>query len=170
MVRGLELPSLIFLFGLAGAGKNFCADAVAEALGYKIYDLDIDLTPAMRTAITEQRPFTDQMRDEFFEEVCTILSALKRKHPKLIVTQGAYKERHRALVSLEHPEVNFIWIDAPTEIILQRLTARGDTVSPEYATAIARNFEPPTNGLKVINDDIGKEEIVQRFKVALQRD
>jgi len=163
MIRGPHLPKLVFLFGLAGAGKNFCADAIAEALGYEVYDLDKELTPRMKAAIAAKRPFTDDMRDEFFAVVNRTMGELKAKHPWLIVTQGAYKIRHRDHILREHPDVTFVWIDAPKHIIMERLTSRGDSVSPEYASTIAKNFEPVPDGYRLLNDAIDKQTIVERF-------
>ena len=163
MIRGPNLPHLVFLYGLAGVGKNFCADALAEAVGYKVYDLDAELTPQMREAISNQRSFTDEMRDEFFHGVSHTLTELKARHPWLIVTQGAYKRRHREMVAMNHPEMTFVWIDAPTDIIMNRLSARGDTVSPEYAASISMNFERPENGYTLLNDAVGEEILVERF-------
>ena len=156
-------PSLLFFFGLAGAGKTFCGNLISARLGYHCYDLDSDCTPAMRAAIGEGRPFTDAMRDEFFVIVSDRIRELKGRYSKVLVMQAAYRERHRALVASEHPGLALVWVDAPDELITRRLRARGDVVSAEYATKIRANFEPPKGGPRLINDVADPEQILVRF-------
>jgi gluconate kinase len=118
----------------------------------------------MREAIAEGRPFTEQMRDEFFEIVTQRIGELKEKYPKLLVMQAAYKERHRALVVSRHPGLHMVWVDAPDELISQRLQARGDAVSAQYASRIRANFEAPASGLRLLNDVADPDEILARFQ------
>jgi len=147
-----QLPALVFFFGLAGAGKTYCGNLVSAKLGYHCYDLDTDCTPEMRAAIAAGNPFTEQMRDDFFSIVTRRISDLKQQHPKLLVMQAAYRERHRAMVVSHHPGLKMVWVDAPDELITQRLQARGDAVSAQYASRIRVNFEAPAAGLRLLND------------------
>ena len=160
---GDNLPSLLFFFGLAGAGKTFCGNLISARLGYHCYDLDADCTPAMRAAIAEGRPFTDVMRDEFFTIVSDRIRKLRESYPKVLVMQAAYKERHRAFVASEHRGLALVWVDAPDELITQRLQARGDAVSAEYATKIRANFQPPSEGSRLVNDVADPEQVLARF-------
>ena len=157
------LPSLVFFFGLAGAGKTFCGNLISDRLGYYCYDLDSDCTPDMLLAISEGKPFTDEMRDEFFGIVSRRIGELKAKHSKVLVMQAAYKARHREIVASEHPGLALVWVDAPDVLIAQRLQARGDAVSAEYATKIRANFQPPRSGPRLINDVADAEQIITRF-------
>ena len=157
------IPSLLFFFGLAGAGKTFCGNLISARLGYYCYDLDTDCTPAMRAAIADGKPFTDSIRDDFFEIVSRRIRDLRDRHPKVLVMQAAYKERHRAYVASEHPGLALVWVDAPDELITQRLQARGDAVSAEYATKIRANFQPPSGGARLINDVADPDQVLARF-------
>lgn len=159
-----QVPDLLFLFGLAGAGKTFCGNLLAERLGYYCYDLDVDCTPAMRQAIAERRPFTDGMRDEFFAIVCKRIEELREKHLRIIVMQAAYKKRHRDLVTRQFPGLEMVWIDAPDALICQRLQARGDAVNADYATTIRSNFEAPSAGRRLVNDVADSHQIWERFQ------
>lgn len=161
---GYHLPSVVFLFGFAGAGKNFCAEVLARRFRYEIYDLDHHITPAMRTAIADGQSFTDEMRDEFFAVVRSEIAELLQRYPRLILHQGAYKERHRIAIRSAYPPIEFVWVTAPQEMIVQRLMQRGTPVSAEYAAAIAKNFEPPEPLAKVlVNDTSCEQELAMRF-------
>ncbi len=161
-----EIPSLVFLFGLSGVGKSYVGRVLADRFGYVAYDLDSDLTPPMREAIAAHLPFTENMRDDFFDVVARRIKELAAVHPRLVLMQGAYKERHRVRVCQAHPAIRFVWIDAPKELLLQRLTARADAVSADYASKIMSNFEPPREeaSLRLMNDTSSHDELARRFE------
>lgn len=158
------IPEIVFLFGLAGAGKTYCGKILAERLGYFCYDLDRDITPEMRGAIAERQPFSEKMRDDFFAVVCRRIRELRREHPRVIFMQAAYKERHRELVSSEGEGIQMVWVDAPDELIFQRLNDRGDQVSAEYASHIRANFEAPKAGKRLLNDVSDGDILWERFQ------
>lgn len=157
------IPAVILLYGIAGSGKSFAGRALAEGLGYHHYELDQDLTSAMRLAIAENRSFTEVMRDEFFEIVVQRMLEVVRHYPRTVFTQGVYKERHRAFLQDRVPGLKVIWITAPSGSVLDRLRRRGDSVSAEYAALIERNFETPREGLVLSNDDCSPTECCARF-------
>jgi gluconokinase len=159
-----NLPPYIFLFGVAGVGKTYSGEAVSERLGLVSYDLDQDMTPAMRAAIAQGEPFTDEIRDEFFDVVCQRISELKAKHPQCVFMQGAYRQKHRDCVTRNHPDVVFVLVDAPEDLILQRLHGRGNKVSREYAATLRASFESPPPGTPfLLNDTCTREELIERF-------
>ena len=159
----VNLPRAIFLYGLAGSGKSYCGELFAARFGYRSYDLDQHITDAMRMAIREGRSFTDEIRDEFFHRLRDVLGALLKSEPKLIVMQGAYKERHRKLIEGAYPEIEFVRVTAPLEVISRRLSRRGDSVGSDYAASIARNFEPSLSDHEFSNDGAGDDELCARF-------
>lgn len=160
----ITFPEIVFLFGLAGAGKTYCGKILAERLGYLCYDLDRDITPEMQAAIANRQPFSERMRDDFFRVVCRRIEELRGVHPRIVLMQAAYKERHRDLVRSLGADIEMVWVDAPDELILQRLEARGDLVSVDYATRIRENFEPPKGGRRLLNDVSDGAVLWERFR------
>ncbi len=158
-----RIPRLLFLFGVSGAGKTFVGDLISSELGYFHYDLDQDLTPAMRTAIAEKRSFTDAERDEYFEVVRARVEEIAQQYSQVVFTQGAYKERHREFLRRHIPDLRTIWVKAPREVVHDRLRARAGGVSSDYADMIARNFETPALGMILLNDAVSTEELWNRF-------
>lgn len=158
-------PPYTFLFGVAGVGKTYGGEAISQQLGIASYDLDQDMTHAMRCAIAEGRPFTDEIRDEFFAVVCQRISEVKARHPRCVFMQGAYRQKHRELVTAQHPDLVFVLVDAPEELILKRLHGRGNKVSREYAATLRSSFEAPPQDTPVLrNDTCTRGELVERFK------
>jgi len=137
-------PDVIFLFGLAGAGKNFVGDLLSRHSGRLVYHADTDIPESMRHAIAQKKNFTDQMRDEFFEVIRHKVLELQGKHRQLIITQAAYKQRHRDFIRQHIPGVQFVHVTADDVVIAQRLQRRGDWISPEYAAQMRAQFEAPS--------------------------
>jgi gluconokinase len=165
-----RIPNLLFLFGVSGAGKTFVGDLVSRKLGYFHYDLDQDLTPAMRAAIAAKRSFTEAERDEYFEVVRARINEVATLHSTVVFTQGAYKERHREFLRKHIPLLRTIWIKAPHDVIHERLRTREGGVSADYADTIERNFEAPLSGMALLNDAVSVEELWERFDELFRRD
>jgi gluconokinase len=153
---------VLFLFGLAGAGKNFVGDLLGALSKRFVYHADSDLTPALREAIRTKQAFTDDMRDEFFQILANRIQQLRTTHKYLIVTQAAYKQRHRDFILRTIPGVQFVQIVASDSSILKRLSARGDLITPEYANLMRAHFEsPPTSWPLVVNDGTAEDILRQ---------
>lgn len=159
----MTLPKYLFFYGLSGSGKNYCADVIGQALGYSVHDLDEDFTPAIARAVKKKQVFTDEMRTEFFENICSRMGEIKNQTAKVIFHQAAYKERLRNLVRAAHPEVIFVWIDAQQEIIRRRLLERSSDVSLDYADSFLKNFEASPTDKRLLNDGVPDAELITRF-------
>jgi gluconate kinase len=88
---------------------------------------------------------------------------MKQKHERCVFMQGAYRQKHRDLVTQRHADVVFVLVDAPEDLVAARLHGRGNTVSREYAETLRRSFEPPPTSTPVLlNDSCSRSELVQR--------
>jgi gluconate kinase len=159
------MPDYFFLYGLTGVGKSYCGKAIAQMLDVHFYDLDRDITDAMRRAIALEQPFPEAVRDEFFDVVCRRIAAVKAAHARCVFAQGAYRKKHRDLVQRVHPDVAFVMVDAPDNVVQERLRERGRGVSPHYAEILKAGFEsPPPNALVLLNDGCMDAELERRFR------
>lgn len=151
----------LFLFGLAGVGKSCLAKYVADNFGYYLYEGDEDITPAMRSAIAGNRDFTDQMRDEFFEQMTEKILMLQKEHEYIVVAQGLYKNEHRRFLLEKISSLELLWVTASDAVISQRLLKRdGVSVSPEYAEIIKKNFELPDIEVQKVHNEGELREVV----------
>jgi len=159
-----------FLFGLAGVGKNHVADLIAHHTGWPVYHADADISDEMRLALAEKRPFTDAMRDEYFARMPRLIRQHQQPGTPLIVTQGAYKQRHRNLLRQQLPQLSLVWIDAPQDQILQRLASRQQGIGADSAAALLRDFEAPEGDSYYVSNDGDDNRILaqcRRFIPAL---
>lgn len=156
-------PAVLYFYGLAGVGKSFVGDLVGKHTGWPVYHADSDLTDEMKQAIAEKKSFTPAMRDRYFAIVAERILELRRMHLHLIVTQATYKAEHRNFLMTKIPDMALILVTAAPDIIVDRLRARGDAVTPEYAATMAKNFESPPSSAKCIKNEGGEVEILSQL-------
>jgi gluconate kinase len=154
---------LIYLFGLPAAGKNYVGRVLAETFGYTFYDGDLDLTPEMRDAVREERPFTEAMRDRFYDALIERIAALRAEHLALAFGQATFKERHRLRIAAAFPDAIFVLVAADEETRMARLSRGGNPVTVDYARQIAGFFEPPNHAHHIIVNEGGREEVVRQL-------
>jgi len=154
----------LYLFGLPAAGKNYVGQVLADEFGYTFYDGDLDLTDELRDAVRDGRPFTDAMRDRFYDTLVQRIAELRRDHADLAFCQATFKERHREQMAAAFPDVVFVLVAADEAVRLARLARGGNPVTVEYAQRIAAFFEPPTHAHFVIRNEGGREEVVGQLR------
>ena len=159
---------LVILFGKTGVGKNYIAEIFAKEFGFYFYDADQDLTVEMKEAITVGRVFTDAMRAKYFETIIGKTQELLGLHPKIALTQGLFKNKHRRILMKTFPFAEFIWVDAEDRIIEQRTVERNSSVTLEYARKINPIFEAPNFSCEKIINNGGSEELLKKIAVFLR--
>lgn len=160
-LRGL--PPVLYLFGLTGVGKNWVADLLGRLSGRTVYHADSDMPEEMLEAIKAGRSFTPDQRSAYFQVVTSRIIELKTAHAEIIVTQATYKEEHRKLLTQKIPGIGILHIAAPDDLILARLMQRGDSISPDYAAKIRRNFEAPDGRYPVLHNDQGEDRVITQI-------
>ena len=158
----------IYLFGLPAAGKNFAGRVLAEEFGYTFYDGDLDLTPEMVDAVREGRPFTEEMRDRFYNLLVERIAELRADHPLLAFCQATFKEHHRALIEDAYPDIVFLLVEADVEVRMSRLARGGNPVTVEYAQRIDSLFERPRHPHFVITNNHGREDVARQLAALLE--
>ena len=156
-------PDLLFLFGLAGAGKSYVGNLIGELEDWYVYHAGDDLTDEMLLALKEKRPFTERMRDDFFPVVVERILALSQEHKRIVITQGVYKQRHRDYLIEIIPKMEMVCVDASNQFIQQRLGDRATGISNASAEALRRDFEQPDSKTKVITNQDGPTEIIRQL-------
>lgn len=156
-------PPVLFFYGLAGAGKTHVGKLASRLSGRFFYDADDDISAEMHLALTEQRPFTEVMRDEFFPRVAQKILSLQQRHAGLVVTQGVYKQRHRDYLRVEIPGMEMLCVSCSPAVLRQRLALREQGISSGSAAALLADFEAPAPGMRIIDNDADDASIVQQL-------
>ena len=144
-----------FLFGKAGSGKSHIGEAASRLYGFHFHDADHDLPEAFRQAIAAGGGVTEKMREEYLVVMIATLQRLVSEHLNVCVSQALFRDRMRLRILEAVPAVEFVWVDAPDDVLWARLEARGGHIaSRPYAQMVNSLFEVPTvPHAKFVNDD-----------------
>ncbi len=156
-------PRVTYFFGVPGAGKSFCAEALSNATGVHWYEADSDLPDEIREAVANKMPFTEEQRDRLYAHIGGRILELLNVHSRIIVSQATFKQRHRNALSAMISGLHFIWVNAPKELIATRLRTRGGPLDADYGLAIAKMFEPPDDSTSKLFNDGSTEQVLDRL-------
>lgn len=164
-----KFMSLIILFGLPRTGKSYIGKIFKEYFGFYFFDGDKELSDKMKMAIKNKQPFTDVMRNAFFNRLINKMRLLKMKHQKLVITQTYIKEKYRLQVINSCPEAQFILVKTADSIRERRLSHRKLVpLKTEYARQMILNFEvPKIKHFTLVNDKEGKEDLIRQIRLLL---
>lgn len=149
---------LYFFFGLAGSGKTYAGQRFAQEYGYHFEDADQWLTPEMQEAIQKAQPFTQAMRDRYFEIIIEKIMLLQKEYPDLVIAQACYKEKNRQQLREAFSDIQFVLINASKETLVRRLLIRKSEATLEYANQIAKQFESPKESVIQVNNDLDDDD------------
>jgi gluconate kinase len=134
-----------FLFGKAGSGKTHIGVVAGRDYGFHFHDADQDLPESFRQAIAAGGGVTEKMRQEYLESMIATIRRLAAEHANLCVSQALFRDRMRLRIREAVPAVEFVWVDAPDDVLWGRLEARGGHIaSRPYAQMVNKLFEAPT--------------------------
>tara|TARA_R100000322_G_scaffold142712_1_gene98535 strand:- start:4148 stop:4708 length:561 start_codon:yes stop_codon:yes gene_type:complete len=156
-------PSILFFFGLSGSGKSYVGDIIGRYGGWEVYHADDDITPEMRSALSRAEPFTHKMRAAYISALIDKIRERRLSAPRLVVTQGVYKQRHRDHLLASAPDMELIWVTAPDTLINERIARRSSGIAIESAAALKADFEVPPPGIKTIRNDADDLNIIDQL-------
>lgn len=120
----------LYLVGMMGAGKSSVGRPLADALGYRFLDADAALEQAAGRRIPEI--FASDGEESFRQLETAVLDGIAAWHSLVVATGGGVVSRPMNWGHLRQGVV--IWLDAPEELLLQRLRA-DPTARPLLAEA-----------------------------------
>ncbi len=112
-LHGLNL----YLVGMMGAGKSAVGRPLAQALGYRFIDADEALERTAGRSIPQI--FAENGEEGFRAMETAVLNQLAQWHSLVVATGGGVVTRPANWGHLHQGVV--IWLDAPEEVLLQRL-------------------------------------------------
>ena len=118
LARRLEGLNL-YLVGMMGTGKSAVGRPLAEALGYRFIDADSVLEQAAGRAIPEI--FASDGEAGFRALETAVLGQISGWHSLVVATGGGVVTRPQNWGHMRQGVV--VWLDAPAELLLQRLAA-----------------------------------------------
>ena len=113
ILKGVNL----YLIGIMGVGKTTVGKLIAEEIGYRFIDTDEVIIKAAGKSINEI--FAENGEAEFRKLESDVLAQVCAYTKLIVATGGGIVMQQQNWSYLHHGLI--IWLDAPVEIILQRL-------------------------------------------------
>ena len=154
---------LIVVMGVSGVGKTAAGKLVAEALGLPFHDGDDFHPAANRRKMAAGVPLTEADREPWLEDLARRMAAWEAEGGA-VVACSALRKRHRELLAAAEPgAVRFVFLDAPVNVIRERLDARrGHYMPASLLDSQLATLEPPGPGEALHVDASGTPEATTR--------
>ncbi|MGQ9546399.1 MAG: AAA family ATPase [Dehalococcoidia bacterium] len=124
-------PPLIVVSGLPGTGKSFFCRKLAERLPFLILASD-----SLRKTMFPSPKYDENENKRLFSACHVLIEELLRKGIPVIFDATNLLEHHREYLyraaERAGAKLILIWVEAPAEVVRQRLLAREKAATPEY--------------------------------------
>jgi len=115
---------ILVVMGVSGVGKTTVGKGIASALGWVFAEGD-DFHPAANVAkMHAGHPLTDEDRWPWLRAIGVWMDGRIEAQRSSVVTCSALKRSYRDLLREGRPEVTFCEVDAPPEVIADRISER----------------------------------------------
>ncbi|MCD1285669.1 gluconokinase [Brevibacterium sp. GP-SGM9] len=134
-------PSLspLVIMGVSGTGKTVLGAQVAQALDRRFVDADDLHSTANKAKMASGTPLDDDDRAPWLESV----AAEAARAPAPVIACSALKRSYRDLLRTAAPDLLFIHLDGPREVIARHLARRDhEFMSPDLLDSQLATLEP----------------------------
>ena len=127
-------PAFIVVSGLPGTGKSYICGKLAERLPFIILESD-----ALRKTLFPSPTYSLAESSQLFQAIHHLIEELLKKGVPLILDATNLSERYRERLYNIADRLNvkliLVRVEAPPEVVFQRLKARAEGTNPENKSA-----------------------------------
>jgi carbohydrate kinase (thermoresistant glucokinase family) len=154
---------IYILFGLPGTGKSTIGKMLAYKLKIEHHDIDEYIPKNLRERIKKGIPVSEEERNKVFERFANDLKKFSNEKDYVISAYIA-KERHRNLIKKSCNSIVFFYLNAPEEILIERLKSRkGHFLGENYWKHIMSTFEATREDYIIIDATKTPDEVVRQI-------
>jgi gluconokinase len=163
MTAASKTPPVVVVMGVSGSGKSTVGGLLAERLGVPYAEAD-DFHPAANIAkMSAGHPLDDADRAPWLDAIAEWIAAHEGHGG--VVSCSALRRRYRDRLRKAAPDLFFLHLDGPQELIAARLAARMQHFMPSgllgsQLDALER-LEPDESGA-VVSIEGGPQQIAER--------
>ncbi|HJU16272.1 MAG TPA: gluconokinase [Stellaceae bacterium] len=140
----VDLPSVIVVMGVSGAGKTTVGKRLADRLGWEFIEGDRLHPPENVAKMKSGQPLDDADRAPWLAAVAQAIDDCRSRGGHAVVACSALKQRYRQVIIGDRPDVRLVYLAGSRARIAERLKARRGHFMP--ASLLDSQFaalEPP---------------------------
>jgi gluconokinase len=134
----------IVVMGVSGCGKSTVGRGIAKALGLPFVEGDELHPPRNVELMAAGTPLTDADRHDWLQQVGSQLAAAAAPGVGVVVSCSALKRIYRDQLRSSAPDVRFVFLTGPPELLHQRMHERtGHYMPASLLQSQLATLEPP---------------------------
>ena len=122
---------IVVLMGVSGCGKTTIGKELAERLSARFVEGDAFHSPANIEKMTNGTPLTELDREPWLQSIRNEIEVAIQSCESLVVACSALTRKSRELLGLEEAQIQVVYLDAPKNVIANRLANRDDHFMPQ---------------------------------------
>lgn len=163
------MTTLVVIMGVSGVGKTTVGQALAERLGWTFLEADDDHPPANVAKMRRSEPLTDADRDGWIDAVRRRAERHLARGENVVLACSALRHAHRQRLRRIDAHVVFVHLDAPAEVIAERLREReGHFAGPGLLPSQLEDLERPADAI-VVDATRPIDDVVAAIRARLAR-
>jgi len=142
---------ILIVMGVSGSGKTTLARTLAKLTGWQFAEGDDYHSEANRQKMHSGIPLTDEDRAPWLAALHALILRWHQRGEDGILTCSALKQIYRETLTAELPAeaYRFVLMEAPKEVIAQRMQARHHFMPAELLDSQIATLELPASALHV---------------------
>ncbi|MBR7744633.1 gluconokinase [Phycicoccus sp. BSK3Z-2] len=137
--------------GVSGCGKSTVAQGISDAVGLPFAEADRFHPETNIAKMSAGTPLTDADRRPWLAELAAWMAAQAREGQSTVMACSALRRSYRDILRHGPPQVQFVHLDGPADLIAARMSARPDHFMPpallESQVATLEPLEPDEDGV-----------------------
>lgn len=146
----------IIVMGVSGCGKTTLGSCLAKHFNWTFADADDFHSEQSKQHMASGLPLTDTMREPWINSLLEYLNHQSQQQVTVLAFSGL-RRAHRQKMREQLGRCYFLWLDAPYQVIKQRMQARNAHFMP--AALLKSQFDSldlPTNEQDVTRLDVSQ--------------
>jgi gluconokinase len=147
---------VVIVMGVSGSGKSTVAKGIATVMGWEFAEGDAFHSEANVEKMRKGQPLTDDDRWPWLTSIGDWISAKESVGEPGVVTCSALRRAYRDLLRQDRPHVRFLHVEAPSQVIQDRMEHRpGHYMPPSLLPSqllALEPLEPDEPGVSIVNE------------------